>query len=139
VRGAVERRYRLVEGAAAVDMQAARSMTLDDHRAGFTAAAAALIGDFHAYLDRAGADPIADEVSYRQYTVWLSPEERSRLIRDIWGPLRALLENGPGDGRDPYLLSTIFFPSSGPPARGEARPAPGGPSPPPALPGAPSR
>lgn len=119
VRGAVERRYRLAEGGAVLDAAAARSMTLDDHRRGFTAAAAALIGDFHAYLDRDGADPMADEVSYRQYTVWLSPAERSQLIRDLSGPLRALTSNTPGGGRDPYMLSTIFFPSGGPPPAGE--------------------
>jgi DNA-binding transcriptional ArsR family regulator len=120
VRGAVERRYRLAEGGAVIDAEAARSMTLDDHRRGFTAAMAALIADFHAYLDRPGAEPTADQVSYRQYTVWLRPEERSRLIRELSGPLRALLERRPGDGRDPYLLSTIFFPSGPAPSKGDS-------------------
>jgi hypothetical protein len=119
VRGAVERRYRLAEGGAVIDAEAARSMTLDDHRRGFTAAMAALIADFHAYLDSPGAEPMADEVSYRQFTVWLRPEERSQLIRDLAVPLWALLDQQPGGGRDPYLLSTIFFPSGPPPSKRE--------------------
>jgi hypothetical protein len=58
-------------------------MTLEDHRRGFTAAMAALIAEFNAYLDRGGADPTADRVSYKQMTLWLSPAERSRLIGEI--------------------------------------------------------
>jgi hypothetical protein len=39
------------------------------HRRGFAAAMAALIAEFNAYLDRDGADPAADSVSYRQGTL----------------------------------------------------------------------
>lgn len=112
VRGAVERRYRLTAGGAVVDPDAARSMTLEDHRRGFTAAVAALIADFNAYLDRDGAEPMADQVSYKQFTIWLRPAERSRLIRDFRRMLQALLNNKAGAGRAPYLFSTIFFPAS---------------------------
>jgi hypothetical protein len=124
VRGAVERRYRLAHGGANIDADAARTMTLDDHRRGFTAAMAALIGDFGAYLDRDGADPVADEVSYRQFTLWLTPAERSEAIRQFGRLLLALNANGPGDGREPYLSSTIFFPS-GPRAAGPDNGTPG--------------
>lgn len=111
VRGAVERRYRLAAGGAVIDAEAARSMTLEDHRRGFTAAMAALIADFNVYLDRGRAAPMADEVSYRQFTIWLRPAERSRLIRDFQRTLRAHVNNKPGAGRDPYMLSTVFFPT----------------------------
>ena len=74
VRGAVERRYRLVPEAAAVTAADSRSMTVEDHRRVFPAAMAALMADFDAYLDRPGADPFAYQVSYRQYIVWISPE-----------------------------------------------------------------
>ncbi|HEV7690821.1 MAG TPA: helix-turn-helix domain-containing protein [Hyphomonadaceae bacterium] len=118
VRGALERRFRLVSGGTMVGAEDARSMTLEDHRGGFTAAMAALIADFNVYLDRRGADPIADEVSYRQFTIWLRPAERSRLIRDFGRMLKDTANNKPGDGRDPYMLSTIFFPNrAGPPKK----------------------
>src|SRR5689334_7880308 len=72
VRGVVERRWRLKPGATAVSAEDARGMSLEDHQQAFTAAAAALLADFGAYLDRPGADPFGDMVSYRQSIVWLS-------------------------------------------------------------------
>ena len=117
VRGAVERRYRLAAGGAVVDAKAARSMTLEDHRRGFTAAMAALIGDFSAYLDLRGANPMADEVSYRQFTMWLRPAERSQLVLDFQRTLQALMSNKPAAGRVPYMVSTIFFPTSARPPK----------------------
>jgi len=118
VRGAIERGYRLAAGGAVVDAKAARSMTLEDHRRGFTAAMAALIGDFSAYLDLRGANPMADEVSYRQFTMWLRPTERSQLVLDFQRTLRALMNNKPAAGRVPYMVSTIFFPTSARPPKG---------------------
>ena len=120
VRGAVERRYQLIPSAAAVSVDDARTMTLEDHRGAFTAAMAALIADFGAYLDRGRADPSADMVSYRRYLVWLSPQERSQLIDQLGHLVRTLARNEPGEGRSPHTLSTVFFPArSGPePQRG---------------------
>lgn len=120
-RGAVERRYRLAAGGAAVDAKDARSMALEDHRRGFTAAMAALIADFNVYLDQPGANPMADEVSYRQFTIWLRPGERSRLVGDFSRKLRGPMNNEPGNGRKPYMLSTIFFPTSTQPPKKRAQ------------------
>ncbi|MGH8881714.1 MAG: helix-turn-helix domain-containing protein, partial [Stackebrandtia sp.] len=83
VRGVVERHYRLHRERAAIEPEAGGSMSLDDHRRGFTAATAALLAEFSAYLDRPGADPIADSVGYRQGTLWLSPDERTRMIGEL--------------------------------------------------------
>src|SRR5262249_47804144 len=51
VHGAVERSYRLNRAGTRISPQQAAAMTLDDHRHGFTAATAALLADFNAYLD----------------------------------------------------------------------------------------
>jgi hypothetical protein len=120
VRGTVERRYRLARDGMALDPEAVRSMSLEDHRRGFTAAMAALLGEFNTYLDRTGSDPSADAVSYKQFTLWLSPAERARLIRDLRRIFLALMNNEPGAGRAPYLAGTIFFPT-GPAPRKAAR------------------
>jgi DNA-binding transcriptional ArsR family regulator len=122
VRGAVERRYRLVREAAAVSADDARSMTLEDHRRVFPGAMAALMADFDAYLDRPGADPFADQVSYRQYIVWLSPVERARFISELGRLLRTLTPNEANDDRAPYVMSTLFFPATrGPPGQDAPR------------------
>jgi DNA-binding transcriptional ArsR family regulator len=116
VRGAVERRYRLAQYRPAVDADAAAAMSLDDHRRGFATAMIGLISEFNAYLDRDGANPTADSVSYRQGTLWASPEELNQLLRQMLTAMQPLLTNAPGLGRSPYLLSPILFPAE-PPAR----------------------
>ena len=116
-RGAIERRYRLDPPAAAVSVEDARSMTLGDHGRTFSAAMTALMADFAAYLDGDDADPSADKVSYRQYVVWLSPEERSRLIAELGRIVRAVAQNAPSRTRAPHILSTVFFPAISAPSR----------------------
>jgi len=110
VRGAVERQFMLSRDQARIDPEASRSMTLEDHRRAFTASTAALLVEFNRYLDHGDADPLADGVSYRQFTLWMSPAELKRLHRDVMRLLTAL-DGTPGKRRAPYLLSTILFPT----------------------------
>ncbi|GAA3618213.1 helix-turn-helix domain-containing protein [Nonomuraea rosea] len=121
VRGAVERRYRLCQDRPTIDADAAAAMSLDDHRRAFTASMAVLIAEFNAYLDRDGADPTADTVSYRQGTLWLSPDELTEMMADLLAVVRDRLANTPASGRTPYLLSAIFFPTSNRRAHGPGR------------------
>jgi DNA-binding transcriptional ArsR family regulator len=114
VRGAVERRYRLRQDRPVIDADTAAAMTPEDHRRGFATAMAVLIAEFNAYLDREGADPVTDGVSYRQGTLWLSPDELAELTRTMLGVLRDSTANGPAPGRAPYLLSPILFPTAPP-------------------------
>jgi DNA-binding transcriptional ArsR family regulator len=114
VRGAVERSYRLARDRPVIGTDEAGEMSLEDHRRGFAAAMAVLIAEFIAYLDREGADPVADGVSYRQGIIWLSPDELAETIGELAGELRARAANKPAPGRLPYLLSPILFPA-GPP------------------------
>jgi hypothetical protein len=72
---------------------------------------AVLIAEFNAYLDREGASPTADSVSYRQSTLWLNPDELTGLINELLTVLRPRLSNQPAPGRVPYLLSPILFPT----------------------------
>jgi DNA-binding transcriptional ArsR family regulator len=122
VRGAVERSYRLRQDRTVIDIDAAASMSLDDHRHGFAAAMAALLAEFNAYLGRDGADPVADSVGYRQGTLWLDPEELAEMIGALHDVFRARSGNGPAPGRSPHLMSAIFFPIEEPSARGAGEP-----------------
>ncbi|BDM74128.1 transcriptional regulator (plasmid) [Streptomyces nigrescens] len=114
VRGAVERRYRLRQNRPSIDADGAAAMSLDDHRRGFAAAMVVLIAEFNAYLDREGANPTADSVSYRQGTLWLSPDELSGLLGKLAEVLQPCLGNEPAPGRVPYLLSPVLFPAEPP-------------------------
>lgn len=110
VRGAVERTYRLQgERARVTDDDAAR-MSGDDHRRAFSAAIAATLAEFNAYLERPGGDPIADGVGYKQFTIWLSPDEVKELAGEVRASIVARAGNEPATGRSPYFLSPILFP-----------------------------
>jgi len=111
VRGAVERTYRLHPARTALDLETIAAMTTDDHQRGFAAAIAALLAEFDVYLERKGADPLADSVSYRQFSIWLSDEEKSALVNDLTITLRALMANRPTPERRRHMLSTILFPT----------------------------
>ncbi|WP_216902924.1 helix-turn-helix domain-containing protein [Nocardia alni] len=116
VRGTVERFYRLRVDRPAIAPEAGDAMSLDDHRRGFAAAVAVLVAEFNAYLDRPGAAPFADSVSYRQGTLWLSADELDGMLAGLRGIVGPLAAHGPGPGRRPYLVSPILFPGTEPPA-----------------------
>jgi DNA-binding transcriptional ArsR family regulator len=118
VHGAAERRYRLRQDRPVIDADAAAAMTLEEHRRGFAAAMAVLIAEFNAYLDRDGADPAADLVSYRQGMLWLSPAELTEMTCKVLAALRDPAANEPAPGRVPYLISPILFPAA-PPETGQ--------------------
>jgi DNA-binding transcriptional ArsR family regulator len=115
VRGAVERHYRLRRDRTVIDPDAGASMSLDDHRHGFAAAMAALHAEFNAYLDRPGADPFADQISYRQGILWLSEDEITEMAGEVRAIFAARAGNEPAPGRRPRLMSLIEFPTEEPP------------------------
>ncbi|GAA3830154.1 helix-turn-helix domain-containing protein [Sphaerisporangium flaviroseum] len=110
VHGAVERSYRLDRSGTRISPQQAAAMTIDDHRHGFTAAVAALLADFNAYLDQPGANPPADMVGYVQVPLWLSTQELESMAEQFRAMLVSKMDNEPGEGRRLYLLSPIVFP-----------------------------
>jgi DNA-binding transcriptional ArsR family regulator len=110
IRGTVERRYRLHRQRAAIDNEATATLTLEDHRRGFTAVVASLLAEFEVYLGRPGADPFSDKVSYPQFSLWLSDAEKAELIDEVGASLRSRLANDPSPKRRRHLLTTILFP-----------------------------
>jgi DNA-binding transcriptional ArsR family regulator len=113
VRGTLERRYRLHRQQAAIDASVGQVMSADEHQRLFTASMAALIAEFDRYLQRDGANPYDDAVSYRQTVVWLSDEELASMIREFQRLLAMRGSGEPAPGRSPYMLSTILFPAAG--------------------------
>jgi DNA-binding transcriptional ArsR family regulator len=110
VHGAVERHYRRRPDRTRIGPETAATMTIDDHRRGFTATMAAVLAEFGSYLDRPGADPVADSVGYRQGILWLTEAELAELIKDVQWALARHAGNGPAPGRTPRLHTMISFP-----------------------------
>jgi hypothetical protein len=75
---------------------------------------AAVLAEFNAYLDRPGADPMADQVGYRQGVLWLSPDELTTMIDGLRSVLRTVADNEPTPDRSPHLMTAIFFPATRP-------------------------
>jgi len=98
-----------------IDLEGAAWMSPEDHRRGLAAAMAVLIAEFNTYLDREGADPVADSVGYRQGTLWLSPDELAEMAEEMRRILQPRAGNQPSPDRAPYLLSAILFPAGQPP------------------------
>ena len=109
-RGSVERTYRLVESAASLGAEDASSMSREEHLSGFIAFTGALIQAFGRYLDGSDSNPAADNVSYRQVGLWVTPEELQRLADAFGGLIGPYLENRPAPGRSKVSLSTILIP-----------------------------
>ncbi|WKX70747.1 helix-turn-helix domain-containing protein [Streptomyces sp. XD-27] len=114
VRGAVERRYRLHQKRAVLDEDAVAAMTPEDHRRGFTAVVGSLLAEFNLYLDRDDTDPVADAVSYPQFSLWLSGDEMAELAEEVRSAIRSRMGNKPSPERTRRLLTMILFPAEGP-------------------------
>lgn len=110
VRGAVERRFRLHRERAVIDAKTVASLSPEQHRRGFAAAMASLIGEFNAYLELPRADPAADAVGYRQHALWLTAAERDALISGMRAAILPHIKNEPAANRALHLLSPILFP-----------------------------
>jgi DNA-binding transcriptional ArsR family regulator len=112
VRGAVERTYRLRRERAVIDAEQVAQADNDDHRRVFAVAMAILTAEFNAYLDGPNADPVRDEVGYRQHALWLTDDERTALIEGLRAAIVPHLTNEPTGGRRRHLLSPILFPTT---------------------------
>jgi DNA-binding transcriptional ArsR family regulator len=109
VRGAAERRYRLVVEGASADPA---GMSADDHRRAFATFVAALLADLDRYLDRAGDAPdlAADGVGYRQAGLWLDDDEFAGLLSDLREVVGARMALPQRVGRRRRILSTVLMP-----------------------------
>jgi hypothetical protein len=72
---------------------------------------AALHAEFHVNLERDDANPLEDLVSYRQFSLWLSNDEKVAFLEDMVVLIRPRLEHLPAPGRRQHMLSTILFPT----------------------------
>jgi hypothetical protein len=109
VRGALERTYMLRLAAASIGPDEIAAMSAEDHRQGFMAFVAGLLGDADRYLGRPDFDPLRDGVSYRLAGLWLDDAEYADLLRDLVRVLHPPLANAPRKGRRRRILATVLL------------------------------
>ncbi|WP_405162882.1 helix-turn-helix domain-containing protein [Nocardia sp. NBC_01499] len=112
VGGAVERTYALRVAAANVGPDDAAEMTPHQHRQGFLAFVAGLVGDFDRYVAQGDIDPLRDGVGYRMAGMWLDDAEWQELVRDLAIVFQSRLANTPGRGRKRRLVATVVLPGA---------------------------
>ena len=110
VRGAVERTYRLRAGAAHVDAEGARQMSVEEHRQLFLTFAVGLLADFDRYLDREDRDLGRDLVGFTRNAMYLTDEEMSAVVDELQAVLRPRIALPPAPGRTRRLLATVLLP-----------------------------
>lgn len=111
VRGAVERIYRLREGAAYIDAGTAAGMSPDEHRQGFLVFVLGLLGELDRYLATGDVDVVRDGVGYRAHALHLSDEELADLVADLRAVILPRLAHEPAPGRRRRLFSTVLLPA----------------------------
>ena len=109
IRGAVERTYRLRTGAAHVDGEGARQMSVEEHRQVFLTFVVGLLADFDRYLDRGDVDIERDLVGYQQNAMHLTDEETSELVDELRAVLLPRLTLTPAPGRTRRLIATVLM------------------------------
>lgn len=110
VRGTVERVYALPsqDVFTKADLEKA---TPEDHLNYFLTFLMSLSAQFNDYILSSHADPLADNLSYRQVQIHLSDEEFMEMFKKIREAVMPHLKNEPAMDRKVYTVSTIFFPN----------------------------
>jgi DNA-binding HxlR family transcriptional regulator len=124
VRGAVERTYRLRSGAAYVDAEAARQMSVEEHRQVFLTFAVGLLADFDRYLDRGDVDMARDLVGFTRNAMYLTDQEMSEVVEELRAVLHPRIALLPAPGRTRRLLATVLLPDANPTAPADGQSAP---------------
>ena len=110
VRGGVERTYALVASAAQLGPEEVAEATPEELLRGFAVFAGSLVDAFARYVTDPRARPSEDPVSYRQAALWLDEDGRAELVERVRTAVEPLLLNGPAEGREHVLLSTVLIP-----------------------------
>jgi Helix-turn-helix domain len=112
VRGAVERTYRLRSGAAHVDAEQARHLTIEEHRQVFLIFAVGLLADFDRYLKNGDVDLARDFVGFTRNAMYLTDEEMSELVEELRAVLLPRIALSPAPGRARRLFATVLLPDA---------------------------
>ena len=110
VRGAVERTYRLRNGAGYVDATEAQHLTIEEHRQVFLTFVVGLLADFDRYLDHGDVDMARDLVGFTRNAMYLTDEELSDVVEDLRAVLLPRIALPPTSGRKRRLLAIVLLP-----------------------------
>lgn len=109
IRGTTEKTFAVPDVRVGV-IRDVSTMTSDDLMRTFMMFVASLIDDYDRYLKQDTYDLVADGVSYRKATLYLSDEEFQKVTKVIRETLEGGMKNEPRADRSRRVFSTIIMP-----------------------------
>jgi len=111
VNGAIERTYRLVEGASRLSPEDMQEVTKEEHLLYFNTFVASLMETFGQYVHRTEPEQIATAgMSYNRATIHLNDTERAQFTEEIMTLLSKYIGLTPDTNRKRYTLASIVIP-----------------------------
>lgn len=110
-RGTVEKVYSIHNPSkASIGPEEINKLSKDEHMSLFIKFMANLMGEYERYLNQEHIDLVADGVSFRQGTMYLSDEEYSEFIKGLVAVYSKVMSNEPKKGRRRRTVATIIIP-----------------------------
>jgi DNA-binding transcriptional ArsR family regulator len=110
-RGTVEKVYSIYDPSKMViGPEEMAKLSKDEHMSLFIKFFANLMGEYERYLGQEKIDFVADGVSFRQASLYLSDEELAELIKDLVSAFTKVIANKPEKGRRRRTVATIIIP-----------------------------
>jgi hypothetical protein len=112
-RGTIEKVYSIHNPSkASIDPEDLNKLSSDEHLSLFIKFMANLMGEYERYLNQEHIDLIADGVSYRQASMYLSEEEHSQFRKELVAVYSKVITNEPKKGRRRRTIATIIIPEA---------------------------
>lgn len=111
IRGTVEKLYSIHNPATAtLDPEEVKNLSKDEQMSIFIKYLVNLMGEFERYLTEGNVDYIADGVSFRQATLYLSDEEFRGFLDELRAVYAKALEKKSAKGRRSRTFANIIIP-----------------------------
>jgi hypothetical protein len=110
-RGTIEKVYSIHNPSkASIDPEDLNKLSSDEHLSLFIKFMANLMGEYERYLNQETIYLVADGVSYRQASFYLSEDEHNDFIQELIAVYSKVIKNEPKKGRRRRTIATIMIP-----------------------------
>jgi DNA-binding transcriptional ArsR family regulator len=110
-RGTVEKVYSIHDpNKSILGVEQLSNLSKDEHMGLFIKFLANLMGEYERYLNQEKIDIVADGVSFRQASMYLSDEEYAEFSNELVAVYTKVLPNQPKKGRKRRTVATIIIP-----------------------------
>ncbi|MBV7506925.1 helix-turn-helix domain-containing protein [Bacillus sp. sid0103] len=110
-RGTIEKVYSIQNpNKVSIGPEDLNKLSRDEHMSLFIKFMANLMGEYDRYLDQDSIDLVADGVTFRQASIYLSEEEYTEFVKELAAVYLKVTNNEPKKGRRRRTVATIMIP-----------------------------